>query len=132
MNILVAFKALFWCVRKIDCGAEFPRGNRRSDGCGFVARRTSRVLMRAFQGEFRRSVIEAAELFPIPGVVASLAGLFGGMRIRMAAGARLIGEMILPGSGRRRSGDMGGAGIVHVGQSFVAVRAQHCGVSVDE
>src|SRR5579872_5708717 len=107
MNILVAFEASFWSVREIDCGIHFPRGSRRSGGRGFVTCRTSRVLMSAFQGKFGRSVIEAAELFPIPGVVAGLAGLFGGMWIRVAPGARLIGEMILPGRGRRRSSDVG-------------------------
>jgi hypothetical protein len=54
------------------------------------------------------------------------------MRIRVAPGARRIGEMILPGSGRRRSRYMGGVRIAHVGQRFVAVRAQYSRVSVDE
>ena len=77
-------------------------------------------------------MIETAELFPVPGVVASLAGLFGGMRIHMTPGARLIREMILPGSGRRRPGNMSRARIIHVRQRFMAVRAQHGGVSVNQ
>jgi len=114
MNILVAPKALIWCAGKIDCSLSVSRGSKRRGGRRVVACRTSRALMRALQWEFGGSVIETTELFPVPGVVASLTGLFGGMRIHMTPGARLICEMILPGSGRRRPRNMRRARIIHV------------------
>ena len=114
MNILVAPKALIWCAGKIDSSLSVSRGSKRRGGHRVVACRTSRALMRALQWEFGGSVIETTELFPVPGVVASLTGLFGGMRIHMTPGARLIREMILPGSWRRRPRNMRRARIIHV------------------
>lgn len=74
-----------------------------------------RILMRAFEREFRGGVVETAKLFPIPCVMAGFAGLFGRVWIVVTAGAGLIGEVILPGRGRCRSRDMSGIGIVYVG-----------------
>ena len=88
--------------------------------------------MRAFERKFRGGVIEAAELFPIARVMARFAGLVGGMRIGVTSGAGLIGEMILAGRRRRGSRDMSCIGIGHIGQRFVAVGAQHGGMSIDQ
>lgn len=91
-----------------------------------------RILMRAFEREFRRGVIEAAKFFPIPRVVAGFAGLFSGMRIGVAPGTRLIAEMILACSGGRGPANVSRIDIVYVEQRLMTVGAQYRGVSIDQ
>ena len=67
-----------------------------------MATDASRGLMRAFQREFRRRVIEGTQYFPLIRVVTGLAGLRGSVRIVMTRGAVLIREVILPGFRRGR------------------------------
>jgi hypothetical protein len=131
MDILVTFEALFRSMREISRGLD-PRGSGSSNGYRPMTTDAGSVLMRAFQREFRGSMIEAAKLFPIPRVMAGFAGLFRGMRIGVAAGARLIGEMILAGDRRLGSRDMSRIGVVHIGQGFVTIGAQYGRMSVDE
>ena len=89
--------------------------------------------MRTLQGKFGRGVIEAAKLFPVPGVVAGLAGLFGGMRIDVAPGAGLIARNDTAGQRAAAAPATWAAfDVIHVRQRFVAVGAQHGGVSVDQ
>ena len=132
MNILVAFETLLGSMGEIGRGLDVHGGGSRGDGCGPMTPNAGGVLMGAFQLEFRGCVVEAAQLFPIPRVVAGLASLFGRMRIGVAPGACLIGEMILAGRRRRCSRDMSCVGVVHAGQGFVAVGAQNGRMSVDQ
>lgn len=130
VNVFVAFKALLRSMRKIGGGfCARPRGSccRRygpmtTDTCG--------ILMRAFQGKFSGGVIEAAQLPPVPRVMTRFASLLGRMRVHMATGASLIGEMILARGRRRRSRHMRRVRVIHVRQGFMTIGAQHGGVRV--
>ena len=81
------------------------------------------VLMGPFEQKLGGCVVEAAKFSPIPRVVAGFAALFCGMRIGMAAGASLIGEMVLASSGWRNSSGVSGVDVVHTRKRFVAITA---------
>jgi len=74
-----------------------------------------RILMCAFEREFRGGVVEAAKFLPTPSVMAGFAGLSGRVWIVVTAGAGLISEVILPSRRRRRSRDVRRISIVYVG-----------------
>jgi len=122
VDILMTLETLLRGMREI--GRKFkahrvPRRHRdrlmTSDAGG--------ALMCAFKDEFRRGMVKAMKLFPIPCIVAGLAGLFGGMWIRVATRAGLISKVILTGERRRGSRDMGRVRIIHVSQGLVAIDA---------
>ncbi len=58
---------------------------------------TGHGLMCALQRESCCAVVEGAESLPLRGAVARLARLFRIVRVHMARGATLIGEVILAG-----------------------------------
>ena len=100
MNVLVAFETLLRSAGEIYRRLDSSCSCIRTCDYRFMTSDAGRILMCAFEREFRRGMVEIAQLFPIPRVMASFAGLLGGVRISVAAGTSLVAEMILPGDRR--------------------------------
>ncbi len=128
VNIFMALEALLGRMREVSRRFDILRRRCRR----FVAPNTGGVLVSAFERKFRRGVIKAADFTPITRVVAGVARLLGGVRVHMASGAGLIGEMILPGRRRRAAMDVSRGRVIHVRHRFVTVGAEHGRMCVDQ
>ena len=121
----MAFEALLRRAGEIGGSLHSRGGGRCSGCCRTMTSDASGILMGAFEWKFRRRVVEAAEFFPVPRVMAGFARLFSRVRIAVASRARLIGEVILAGRRRGSPRDMRRIRVVHVGHGLVAVGAHN-------
>jgi|ERR1700680_2227382 len=113
MHVFVAFKALSRCSGEINGGL----GGTAFRPFGPVTARARNALVRLFEYELSRGVIEGPQFFPLPNVMASLAREGRAMRVGVAGDAGLRRKVILArcGGGRSR-------------QRLMTIHAQHRGV----